>query len=563
MQGPLRRLSFLIDEITGMLRGYRNPLTHADEFVTVVATSDLALLDSPAFVGTPTAPTAAPGTSSTQLATTAFVTTVDTQKAPLASPAFTGTPTAPTAAAGTNTTQLATTAFVTTADNLKAPLASPSLTGTPVAPTAAPDTNTTQLATTAFVTIADNLKAPLASPQLTGVPVAPTAAQGTNTTQLATTAFARAEIAALIASSPATLDTLNELAVALGNDPNFATTMTNALALKAPLASPALTGVPLAPTAAPGVNTTQLATTAFAEAADIVRAAAVATTYAPLASPSLTGTPVAPTAAPGTNTTQIATTAYATAADVILTTAINLKAPLASPALTGTPTAPTAAAATNTTQLATTAFVEGEIAPKAPLASPALTGNPTAPTQPPTTNNTTLATTAFAVVEDAARAVTAAATYAPLASPSFTGIVTTAGQIKFPAAQNASADVNTLDDYEEGTWTPIDTSGAALAFTGVVGVYNKTGNKVTAFFDLTYPTTASGANAQVGGLPFTSANNAMSNAAAIGYKTVAAVSAISGPPNATTFSIFSTTGVPLTNLQMTGGRIVGTVIYVS
>ncbi len=71
--------------------------------------------------------------------------------APKASPTFTGVPAAPTAAAATNTTQLATTAFVTTADNLKANLASPTFTGTPAAPTAAVGTNTTQLATTAFV----------------------------------------------------------------------------------------------------------------------------------------------------------------------------------------------------------------------------------------------------------------------------------------------------------------------------------------------------------------------------------------------------------------------------
>lgn len=72
-------------------------------------------------------------------------------KAPLASPTFTGVPAGPTAAAATSTTQLATTAFVTTADNLKANLASPTLTGTPAAPTAAAGTKTTQIATTAFV----------------------------------------------------------------------------------------------------------------------------------------------------------------------------------------------------------------------------------------------------------------------------------------------------------------------------------------------------------------------------------------------------------------------------
>lgn len=72
-------------------------------------------------------------------------------KAPLASPTLTGVPAAPTAAAATSTTQIATTEFVTTADNLKANLASPTFTGVPAAPTAAPATNTTQIATTAFV----------------------------------------------------------------------------------------------------------------------------------------------------------------------------------------------------------------------------------------------------------------------------------------------------------------------------------------------------------------------------------------------------------------------------
>lgn len=76
----------------------------------------------------------------------------------------------------------------------------------------------------------------------------------------------------------------------------------------APTASPALTGVPTAPTATPGSNTTQLATTAFVEAARVILAAADAL-KAPIASPSLTGTPLAPTAALGTNTTQIATMA--------------------------------------------------------------------------------------------------------------------------------------------------------------------------------------------------------------------------------------------------------------
>ena len=94
--------------------------------------------------------------------------TASATKANTASAQLTGVPVAPTAAAATSTTQLATTAFVTTADNLKADLASPTFTGVPAAPTAAADTSTTQLATTAFVTTEAALKADLAGAAFTG-----------------------------------------------------------------------------------------------------------------------------------------------------------------------------------------------------------------------------------------------------------------------------------------------------------------------------------------------------------------------------------------------------------
>lgn len=109
--------------------------------------------------------------------------------------------------------------------------------------------------------------APKASPTFTGTPKAPTPAAGNNTTQLATTAFVQAALTALINGAPATLDTLKEIAVAINNDPKFSTTINNALALKAPLSSPALTGTPTAPTAAQSVNNTQIATTAFVKSA--------------------------------------------------------------------------------------------------------------------------------------------------------------------------------------------------------------------------------------------------------------------------------------------------------
>jgi len=156
---------------------------------------------SPAFSGTPTAPTAAVSTNSVQLATTAFV---QNNKV---SPVFTGTPVAPTAAALTNTTQLATTAFV------QGEKISPAFSGTPTAPTAVAGTNTVQIATTAFVSN---------SPAFNGVPTAPTAAYGTNTTQLATTAFVQNE-----------------------------------------KVSTSFSGIPTVPTAANGVSTTQIASTEF------------------------------------------------------------------------------------------------------------------------------------------------------------------------------------------------------------------------------------------------------------------------------------------------------------
>ena len=109
--------------------------------------------------------------------------------------------------------------------------------------------------------------APKASPTFTGTPKAPTPAAGNNTTQVATTAFVQAALKALINGAPATLDTLKEIAAAINNDPKFSTTINNALALKAPLSSPALTGTPTAPTAVQSVNNTQIATTAFVKSA--------------------------------------------------------------------------------------------------------------------------------------------------------------------------------------------------------------------------------------------------------------------------------------------------------
>ena len=154
--------------------------------------------------------------------------------APLASPTFTGTVTLP---AGTVTTGMILDGTITDADiNATAGIAQSKISGL-----------TTDLSNKLDSTTAASTYAPLASPNLTGTPTAPTAAAGTSTTQVATTAFVGTAVADLVASAPAALNTLNELATALGNDASFSTTVTNAIALKSPLASPTFTGTLTAP----------------------------------------------------------------------------------------------------------------------------------------------------------------------------------------------------------------------------------------------------------------------------------------------------------------------------
>lgn len=237
------------------------------------------------------------------------------------------------------------------------------------------------------------------------------------------------------------------------------TGLTAALALLAPIASPTFTGVPAAPTATIGTNTTQIATTAFVAAAvgasssgladpggnGIVKRTSLGITAVALAADvnttlgytaandalvahlagietvsgakTFSVSPVVPTASALDNTTKAASTAYADAAVLVEKTralaAEALLAPLASPALTGNPTAPTQAALNNSTRVSTTAYADAAVAVettrattaealKAPLASPALTGVPTSPTAAGGTNTTQVATTAFVTAAIAA-----------------------------------------------------------------------------------------------------------------------------------------------------------------
>jgi hypothetical protein len=270
-------------------------------------TATYAPIDSPAFTGIPTAPTAAQGSADGQLATTAFVANaVASATAGVAS--FNGR-TGIVALVGGD---------ITAAGG--ALLASPVFTGTPSAPTQPTTDNSTRLATTAFVV---SVAAPLASPAFTGVPTGPTAPPSTSTTQLATTSFVTQAIAA---GMTGVVTTFNGRAGAVNLIANDVSAAGGAL-----LNGPAFTGTPTAPTAAPSTSNTQLATCAFVQAAVATgggvltwngRAGAVTLTAADvsavggalLASPALTGSPTAPTAAPGTNTTQLATCAFVQAA---------------------------------------------------------------------------------------------------------------------------------------------------------------------------------------------------------------------------------------------------------
>lgn len=153
-------------------------------------------------------------------------------------------------------------------------------------------------------------------------------------------------VAAVVDGAPGALNTLNELAAALDDDASFASSVTTVLSGKAPLASPALTGTPSAPTAAAGTSTTQIATTEFVS---------VAVAAATPGTGSITSDMIANGAIVDADVSASAEIAQSKIAG--LTSDLSGKAPLASPALTGTPTAPTAAPGTDSTQVATTAFV--------------------------------------------------------------------------------------------------------------------------------------------------------------------------------------------------------------
>lgn len=124
--------------------------------------------------------------------------------------------------------------------------------------------------------------------------------------------------------------------------------------------------------------------------------------------------------------------------------------------------------------------------------------------------------------------------------------------ITFPATQSASSDANTLDDYEEGTWTPTDQSGASLSFSSATGTYTKIGRICIAGSFIVYPSTASGAGCLIGGLPFTvsGSGNAPGRQGHVSYSNSAFNTWCIPSAGSTNFFLHTSAGVQTINSQM-------------
>jgi len=362
------------------------------------------------------------GASGSQVRRASETDTLLAAKAPLVSPALTGTPTAPTATLGSNNTQIATTAYVaasisnagggdvtgpaSSAINQVALFADDSgkliKTGNVLGNSAYATTQTTQSDATAGRVLL------VGAGGLLGY--APTV---TDANAVVVTSYGRviAGSTGIPIAEGGSLHTIMESSSS--GSQRYESDVTERVFTRtkfgsvwepwnelARVESQTFTGIPRAPTAVVGNNSTQIATTAFVLAnqspvggdGDVVGPASSVDNYLPQWN-GVTGKllkggiPVSTFATPA-DLVDFTTKTYVDNAD-------NLKANIASPTFTGIPAAPTAAQGNNTTQLATTAYVFAGLAGKANLNSPVLTGTPTAPTATLGTNTTQIATTAF------------------------------------------------------------------------------------------------------------------------------------------------------------------------
>jgi len=366
-----------------------------------------APLNGPIFEGSPTAPTATAGTNTTQLATTAFVKTAvdnlvdsapgaldtlnelaaaigdDSNYAATVTTALSGKHPSITTSARLNANLIGdngdvsnteygylngvTSAIQTQIDSKQATITDGDLTiaRTTGLQTALDSKQATitdgdlTIARTNGLQTALDLKAPIAGPTFTGTPAAPTATAGTNTTQLATTAFVKTAVDNLVDSAPGALDTLNELAAAIGDDANYAATVTTALSGKHPsITTSARLNANLIGDNG-DVSNTEYGYLNGVTSAIQTQIDSKQTTIGDgdLTIARTNGLQAALDAKQATITDGDLTIARTTG----LQAALDAKAALAGPTFTGTPIAPTATAGTNTTQIATTAFVKTSV----------------------------------------------------------------------------------------------------------------------------------------------------------------------------------------------------------
>ncbi len=293
--------------LSGM-SSYLTTATAASTYFTIASAANKADLASPTFTGVPAAPTASPGTNTTQLATTAFVTAAVSASTGATWGSITGTLSSQTDLQSALDAKLSTSTAASTYQTLSG--MSSYLTTSTAASTYQTISGMSSYLTTAS---AASTYAPLASPALTGNPTAPTPSTGDNDTSIATTAFVKAQ--GYLTSAPVTSVAGRTGAVTLStSDISGLGTMATATAADYSTTTVA-NGLyyPLASNPA-GYLTSAPVTSVAGRTGAVTLAVADVSGAAPLASPALTGTPTAPTATAGTDTTQIATTAFVTAA---------------------------------------------------------------------------------------------------------------------------------------------------------------------------------------------------------------------------------------------------------
>lgn len=142
-------------------------------------------------------------------------------------------------------------------------------------------------------------------------------------------------------------------------------------------------------------------------------------------------------------------------------------------------------------------------------------------------------------------------------------VIGTSGQgIDFSATPGTGTS-ELLADYEEGTWTPIDASGAGLTFTSVSGRYTKVGRMVVAQCNFTFPATASASTIAIGGLPFTLSSSQANRQGFISYKNAASTVGDTLLPSAssTIFEVRSAGGGNRTNAEYSGAILIATCVY--